>query len=587
MCGIVGIASKRKINPAQYDMRTMLDSLSKRGPDGSGEHITNSCWLGHRRLSIIDLGGGKQPMIDGELAITFNGEIYNYKELRDTLEKRGHTFKTNSDTEVILKAYREYGTECPEHLDGMFAFAIWNEKNQSLFLARDRFGKKPLYYSLNGETIFFASEIKAILASGTIKGILSREALDNYLRLMYVPPWKSIYENIVQIPAAHSALFKDGKLSIMRYWKLEFKPIDVSYDVAKREVRRLLDEAVRKRMLAADVEVGSFLSGGVDSTIVSILAQKYLDHPLKTFSLGYGDYINELPYAEQASKKIGSEHYTLQASGDNIEELEKVISYFDEPHADNSDFPQHLLSQMTARKVKVALSGDGGDEIFMGYGWHTRHKNLSYRAHTFEKTFLNAFQGRVRAQRIFPPILRAALWMSPFRLSNKIFDWRAYSGKLSAMQKIFAFDLTTYLPGQLLSKVDRASMMHGLEVRCPFLDTALVEYVVNLPEEFKSHKNGQKYLLKDLLSEYMPKEFVNRRKQGFGAPTTKWLREDKMADYAQKMLGPGASVRSLLSGKVIDIILYRFYKKGKNNDSQRIWILLCLEIWLRAAKPII
>lgn len=587
MCGIVGIASKQKIDPAKYDTRAMLDSLSKRGPDGSGEHATNSCWLGHRRLSIIDLEGGKQPMTDGELVIAFNGEIYNYKELRDTLEKRGHSFKTSSDTEVILKAYREYGTECPRHLDGMFAFAVWDEKNQSLFLARDRFGKKPLYYSLHGETILFASEIKSILASGTIKGILSREALDNYLRLMYVPPWKSIYENIVQIPPAHSALFKDGKLSIVRYWKLEFKPIDVSYDDAKKEVRRLLDEAVRKRMLAADVEVGSFLSGGVDSTIVSILAQKYLNHPLKTFSLGYGDYINELPYAEQASKKIGSEHHTLQASGDNIEELEKVISYFDEPHADNSDFPQHLLSQMTARKVKVALSGDGGDEIFMGYGWHTRHKNLSYRAHTFEKMFLNAFQGRVRAQRIFPPILRAALWMSPFRLNNKIFDRDAYSGKLNVMQKIFAFDLTTYLPGQLLSKVDRASMMHGLEVRCPFLDTALVEYVVNLPEEFKSRKDGQKYLLKDLLSEYMPKEFVNRRKQGFGAPTTKWLREDKMATYAQKMLGPGASVRSLLSGKVIDIILYRFYKKGKNNDSQRIWILLCLEIWLRTAKPII
>ncbi|MBP6858731.1 MAG: asparagine synthase (glutamine-hydrolyzing) [Candidatus Pacebacteria bacterium] len=587
MCGIVGIASKNKILPAHYDTQAMLDSLSKRGPDGYGEHRTSSAWLGHRRLSIIDLGGGGQPMHDEELTIVFNGEIYSYRELREKLEKRGHTFKTHSDTEVILKAYREYGQECPKHLDGMFAFAIWDDSRQTLFMARDRFGKKPLYYALDGDTIVFASEIKAILASGKIKGTLSREALDNYLRLMYIPPWKSIYKNIAQVPAAHSAQFKDGKLLTTRYWKLEFNPIDVSYEEAKKEVRRLLDEAVKKRMLAADVEVGSFLSGGVDSTIVSILAQNYLDHPLKTFSLGYGDYINELPYAEQASKKIGSEHYTLQASGDNIEELENVIAYFDEPHADNSDFPQHLLSQMTASKVKVALSGDGGDEIFMGYGWHTRHKNLSYRAHTFEKTLLNAFQGRVRAQRIFPPLLRAALWMSPFRLSNKIFDHGAYAGALTPMQKIFAFDLTTYLPGQLLSKVDRASMMHGLEVRCPFLDTALVEYVVNLPEEFKSHADGQKYLLKDLLSEYMPKEFVNRRKQGFGAPTTKWLREEKIAAYAQKMLGKDAAVRSLLSGTVIDIILHRFYKKNKNNDSQRIWILLCLEIWLRKAKPII
>ncbi len=587
MCGIVGIASQENLIPGHYNVRAMLDTLKSRGPDGSGEYATDTCWLGHRRLSIIDIAGGKQPIVDGELAITFNGEIYNYKELRSTLEQAGHRFKTRSDTEVIIKAYREYGRECPRHLDGMFAFAIWDKQEKSLFMARDRFGKKPLYYSIVGGDILFASELKSLLASGSIEKKIDRDSLDDYLRLMYIPPWKSIYEGVKQVPPAHTATFKNGSLEIERYWKIEFKSIDVTYEEAKKRTGELLEQAVEKRMLAADVEVGSFLSGGVDSTIVSILAQRYLDHPLKTFSLGYGGYINELPYAEQASKKIGSEHHTLQAGAHDIEELEEVISYFDEPHADNSDFPQHLLSQLTASKVKVALSGDGGDEIFMGYGWHTRHKNLSYRAHTFEKLFLDPFRGRVRATRIFPPILRTLLWKSLFRVHNKIFDRGSYATAKTALQRITAFDLTTYLPGQLLAKVDRTSMMHGLEVRCPFLDTALVEYVVNLPEEFKSRQDGQKYLLKDLLSEYMPKEFVNRRKQGFGAPTSKWLREEKMAAYVQKMLGPGAIVRSLLWGKVLDIIMYRFYRLGKDADSQRLWILLCLEIWLRKAKPII
>ena len=582
MCGFAAIAGK-SLERHRYDTKAMLSSLSRRGPDGQGEYALPHAWLGHRRLSIIDLEGGKQPMVDHELSVTFNGEIYNYKELRKDLETRGHTFTTHSDTEVILKSYREWGEECPKHLDGMFAFALWDEKNQSLFLARDRFGKKPLFYTFDGDTILVASEIKSLLASGRIEGKLSKEALDNYLRLMYIPPWKSVYENIHQVPPAHAAIFKNGRIETRRYWVLQFQPISIPYDDAKEEVRRLLRDAVKKRMLAADVEVGSLLSGGVDSTMVSLLAAEFLDHPLKTFSLGYGDYINELPYAKQASDAIKSEHYTVQAGGDMVHELEEVIGYFDEPHADNSDFPQHLVSKLAASKVKVALSGDGGDELFLGYGWHTRRQNLSYKAHTYEKLFLTALAGRVRALRIFSPLERALLWGSPLPLNNDIFAEGAYDTTTEGIDKIVAFDLTTYMPGQLLTKVDRTGMMHGLEVRSPFLDTELAEFVCNLPTLYKAG-TYQKHILKDILAERMPLEFVQRRKQGFGAPSTKWLKEKNMREYVETRLGKEAELRKLFRGSMIDFYLRDFYERGRDRGGQRIWILLCLEIWLRGLK---
>lgn len=586
MCGILAIAHSRTLDTKQYDTARMLETLKHRGPDGHGEYIRQNCWLGHTRLSIIDLAGGTQPMRDNtkNIAITFNGEIYNYKELKCELEAKGHAFSTNSDTEVILKSYIEYGTECPKYLDGMFAFALWDEEKQQLFMARDRFGKKPLYYAYDQhKNLIVASEIKALIAAG-ITGMLDERALDNYLQLMYIPPWKSVYANISQLPPAHSAIYRNGRLNIKRYWDIPFRPISISYDEAKEEVRRLLNKAVEKRMLAADVEVGALLSGGVDSSIVSILAAKHLNHPLKTFSLGYGDYINELPYAKQVSDFIKSEHYTRIAGGDMTDELEKVIAYFDEPHADSSDFPQHMVSELAASKVKVALSGDGADEIFMGYGWHARHLNLSYRAHTFEKLFLDPFQGRTRSQRVFSPLQRLALWGSLAPVNSDIYAEDAYPAGLDPLQKITAFDLTTYLPGQLLSKVDRTSMMHGLEVRSPFLDTALVEFVINLPTEFKSGKDSGKIILKDLLSEFMPKDFVYRRKQGFGAPVGKWLREEKMREYTLQKLGSSAKIRSLFVGKIIDFLLNDFYGKNYDRSSMRLWTLLCLEVWLEKAK---
>ena len=401
MCGIIAIAGKNVSVIKDEGVEKMLSCLSLRGPDEKDFMRTAETIFGQTRLSIVDLVGGHQPMRDNTYpyTIVFNGEIYGYKELREALENQGHVFVTHSDTEVILKTYAEYGKKCVDYLDGMFAFALWDEGKKELFIARDRFGKKPLYYTIEKEMIYIASEIKALFAVG-IRGEIDPEAIDNYLTLMYIPPWKSVYKNIHVLPPAHRGIYKNGKLETDRYWELQDKPLTVSYDEAKAEIKKLFDGAVKKRMVA-DVEIGSLLSGGVDSTLVTAYAQKYAVHPLKTFSVVYEGYINELPFAETASKKIGTDHHTLQATSDLTHELEKVISYLDEPHADSSNFPQHLVSELASTQVKVALSGDGADEIFLGYGWYWKYRNTSKIVRLKNFIFSNPFREHLKTMQIF------------------------------------------------------------------------------------------------------------------------------------------------------------------------------------------
>ena len=583
MCGIIAVTGANK-DTKRTD--AMLQTLARRGPDDEGILSFPACTLGQTRLSIIDLTGGHQPMRDNkrDMAITFNGEIYNYKELKRELESKGHVFSTNSDTEVILKAYQEYGVDCPKHLDGMFAFALWDEEKQSLFMARDRFGKKPLYYAYDADgNLMLASEIKALLASGRLQGEIDPAALDNYLALMYVPPTRTIYKNVFTILPAEYAVFKNGTLTKNKYWQLEYKPLQISYDDAKEEIRRLFTKTVKKR-LVADVEIGSFLSGGVDSTLVTAYAQKLTERPLKTFSLGYGDYRNELPFAEEAAKKIGTDHYTLQANEDLLEALKESIAYFDEPHADSSDFPQSLLSQFAATKVKVALSGDGADELFMGYGWDQKHWNLSLRKHTIEKLFFNPFEGYVKNISIFSKKEREELWGKNQGYVETFISSDIADSTLDPIDKINLFDLTTYLPGQLLSKVDRMSMMHGLEVRSPFLDYKLAEFVYNLPMEFKMNRNNEnKIILKDILSEIMPKEFVYRRKQGFGAPVKEWLKMPSLKTLVAEKLGEHAHIHRFLDKLAVQEIIRSFYETAGGEDAfYKVWVLLCLELWMES-----
>lgn len=573
MCGIAVIAGV-KLNINRYKTRAMLQRLQCRGPDGAGEQVFFNCWLGHRRLAIIDLETGSQPILDGKLAITFNGEIYNYHELRTQLEKEGYLFRTKSDTEIILKAYRMWGSECPKHLDGMFSFVIWDDERKEMFIARDRLGKKPLYYFFDGDTILLASEIKSLIASGVLVPQMDYGAIDNYLRLMYIPSWKAVYKNVHQVPPAYCGTFKNGKLSLKRYWTLIHQPINISYEDAKLEVHRMLCVAVKKRLTTSDVEIGMFLSGGVDSTLITLIAANNLNFPLKVFSVSYGGNTDELPFAKQVCEKIRGEHFTVHINECLTRELDKVIAYFDEPHADTSDFAQHLLSRLASQKVKVVLSGDGSDELFLGYKWHIKHKNL--------KLNKDIFHERLYSICAFPPQQRKMLWNSSKMINDDILEENVYKDVADPMDRVTMFDLTSHLPGQILTKIDRAGMMHGLEIRSPFLDTALVEFVFNLPYKYKVNNGEQKHILKDILAEYMPPDFVYRHKQGFGAPIELWLRNPTMKTYVYTKLGSNARIRSILSGKNIDKYLYDFYVNEHRHKraAQRLWVLLCLERWI-------
>jgi asparagine synthase (glutamine-hydrolysing) len=566
------------------DIEPMFFSLHQRGPDEKGALHYPLCTLGQTRLSIIDLSTGNQPMKDNthDFAITFNGEIYNYRELKKKLEEKGHRFSTTSDTEVILKAYAEYGEDCPKYFDGMFAFAIWDNEKKLLFIARDRFGKKPFYYAYDDDKNFiFASEIKAILASEKIKPILDYGAIDNYLALMYVPPNKTIYKNIFTLSSSESAIVKDGQITKKKYWELNYSPLSISYTDAKEEVRRLFTEAVKKRMIA-DVEIGSFLSGGVDSTLVTAYAQKFSSHPLKTFSFGYDNENSELPYAREASQKIKTDHYELHGENSILESLKKSLAYFDEPHADSSNFPQMLLSEFAGKKVKVALTGDGADELFMGYGWYTRHKFLSYRAHTFEKLFLNPFQGYLKNIAIFKESERKKLWGNSKNVADFITK-HPYQKTGNSITDINLFDLATYLPGQLMVKSDRMAMMNSLEVRSPFLDHHLAEFVFNLPEEYKIDGVSGKKIVKDLLAEIMPKEFVYRRKQGFGAPVEVWLQHPEIKNFVyEKIIRKDCALSALFKNEKYKEVFTNFYEKNKKEVAYRTWVLLSLELWLES-----
>ena len=580
MCGIIAIAGNKTSEIKDGIVTNMLSTLLKRGPDAHDFRRFDKCVVGQTRLSIIDLATGDQPMRDNSkpLTIVFNGEIYNYKELRSELEKKNHKFSTQSDTEVILKSYVEYGEDCPKYLDGMFAFAIWDEEKKELFTARDRFGKKPLYYTfLDDKSIIFASEIKAIFAGGLIKGEIDWTTIDNYLTLMYVPPWKSIYKNVQVIPPASFATYKNNKLGEpKRYWSIPRNPQKPTYEEAKARIKELIGKAVKKRMVA-DVEIGSLLSGGVDSTLITYLAQSYMNRPIKSFSVGYKGHNSELPYAKQASERIGTDHYTLEARSDLCDELEKVIEYMDEPHADTSNFPQHLISELAGSKVKVALSGDGADELFMGYGWYWKYFNTTKLLRIKNALFSNQFNEYIKNISIFSRLERKKLWRDDSAINHDIYP-KTLSSIKNNTGKINLFDLEVYLPGQLLTKIDRTGMMHSLEVRSPFLDKDLVEYVYNIPAEYKMDGQRGKIILKDILSDLMPIEFANRRKQGFGAPIAEWLKEDKMRALIKKILSNQSNhMYEKISYDEVQSLLKKPYDDSKL--IYKIWTLLCLGIW--------
>jgi asparagine synthase (glutamine-hydrolysing) len=581
MCGLFAIVGECASEVPPPFLEKSLAALTRRGPDARDIMRFDRCILGHTRLSIIDLVNGAQPMRDDEqdAAIVFNGEIYNYRELRRDLERKNHRFRTRSDTEVILKAYAEFGPDCVHRLDGMFAFALWDNRRWRMYVARDRFGKKPLYYARDRrDNIIVASEVKAIEALG-VAAVLDPAAINDYLALKYIPPWRTAYRNVRAVLPANDAIVADGKMTTRQYWELARKPIRLPYAEAKEETKRLLDEAVRKRMVG-DVEVASFLSGGVDSTLVTSFAQRWCGRPIRTFSVGYGDDLDELPFAQQASDAIGTAHHPLRMTDRIEEELEKTLTYFDGPHADSSDCAQQYLSAFAAKHVKAVLSGDGADELFLGYAWYYQDANKRRPEQPGGGQSADPYARYLEAITIFPAAMRRRLLGDSTSATEDPWPRSAGATAGRGLDRMSAFDLSTYLPGQLLTKIDQAGMMHGLEVRCPFLDRELAEFVFSLPEEYKSGGAAGKIILKDILEETMPRKFVLRKKQGFGAPIRRWLEEPAMRRFVCDRLMSGARIyRHLNEGEVRQVV-GDAYASRDAKASYRAWVLLCLEIWL-------
>ncbi|MFA6365070.1 MAG: asparagine synthase (glutamine-hydrolyzing) [Candidatus Paceibacterota bacterium] len=603
MCGIAGIVTK-KAEEHRGHIKRMTDSLAHRGPDGEGIYFFKNCVLGHRRLSIVDLSTGAQPMFSAnrDLGITFNGEIYGYKEIK-TKEFSHYSFQTTSDTELILAMYEKYQEKAPEYLPGMFAFALWDEKKQKLFCARDRFGEKPFYYAIgkNGEFIF-ASEIKAILASGLVKPTLDKQSLSFYLKHAYVHPHHSIYKNIHVLPPAHSLTYEQGKITVTRYWNIPPLRESISLNEAAGEVKRLFDQAVKKQ-LVADVEVGAFLSGGLDSSTIVAVASKY-KKGIKTVSFAFRNSTDETPFAREIAEKYGANHKELyDDQGETLGDLFlKIQNVYDEPSADSSNIPTYLISKLSRKECKVTLTGEGGDELLGGY--------VAYRPFLFaEKSIKNATLNTFVLRLIANALIRRGFGTNlkhQFAGAHYAYNFdsmaeahqmkcKAFSAKETArlglesfpetslyspswkmtgtMDDIFRLDLENFMPGDILVKSDRASMAHGLELRAPFLDVDFASFCISLPHQLKLTKDQDKLALRAAFEDMWTTSIRARGKQGFGAPITKWLTEDQsLIDLKKQYL-------ENKNGKIYKILSFDEVQPMLAHNDYRTWTFLELALW--------
>jgi asparagine synthase (glutamine-hydrolysing) len=623
MCGIAGILyfdTGRSAEPAL--IKAMADSIRHRGPDDEGYHIQGNVALGHRRLSIIDLEHGKQPIEneDGSCHIVFNGEIYNFRPLRAELISKGHLFRTNTDTEVILHAYEEYGEDCVKKLNGMFAFAIWDSKRQVLFLARDHLGVKPLYYYLDGEKALFASELKAILEDPSVDRQIDADALDAYFSYMYIPDPLSIFKSILKLEAGHTLTLRQGKAHIRKYWDVENRGSALfSEGQWVERLESLLAEAT-KGQLMSDVPLGVFLSGGLDSSSLVGLMRRFSDS-VQTFSLSGGQGLfNELPYARIIATKYGTKHHELVVPENELEALlPEVAGFLDEPMADSSIIPTFLISRFARGKVKVALSGEGGDELFGGYTWHRKHLTIDkYRRFVplelRKKLIKRGLESASRTSPALGKFVRPWMSLNNYSLMEKGRDFEtlrrlftdglkdqiygsgvsrsrnggiwaiddAYSrnaGKNGLDNALYA-DLKVYLPGDLLTKVDRMSMANSLEVRVPFLDYRIVELAAGIPSNLKIKAGQSKYILRKAMARELPEAILNRKiKRGFSVPVMDWFRGN-LKDFAWDVLTDKKTLeRGYIRADGVKGLL-EDHQAGKPLGDQ-IFLLIVLELWAR------
>jgi len=625
MCGICGVVRRDGGLADAAALRRMAAALAHRGPDDEGVEVRGSAGLGHRRLSIIDLSpDGHQPMgnEDGSVRIVFNGEIYNFRELRAGLEARGHRFRSRSDTEVIVHLYEELGTDCLARLRGMFAFAIWDEPRRRLFLARDRVGKKPLYYADTPARFLFGSEIKAILAAGGVERRPDLQALSHYLTYQYVPsPWTA-FAGIRRLPPAHYLLLEDDRVRIERYWRLPYLPkLQAPEEELAEELRWRLRAAVRLR-LVSDVPLGAFLSGGVDSSIVVGIMSQLMDRPVETFSIGFEDRsYNELRYARIAASSFKTSSHEFEVRYEHIPDiLPRVVHHFDEPFADSSAIPTYYISEIARRYVTVALSGDAGDEIFAGYRRYLARRLASYynrlprslRKSLVERTvkrlpepatyYGHSLRKKVRlfvdyASQVeeephiswtpfFSPIEKEKLYSS--ELKSHLGERRSYleeffeqAGSEDEVSQMMWVDLMTYLPDDILTKVDRMSMAVSLEARNPLLDHRLVEFMASVPVSLKLKGFSSKYLLKRAVEDLLPTEIMQRKKQGFVVPLASWFRKELKEFTYQALLRDAGT--DYLNKEYIKTIVNE-HGSGRSDHSQQIFALLSFHLWNRLIR---
>jgi asparagine synthase (glutamine-hydrolysing) len=620
MCGIAGKVSARGHVSAEL-VEAMCERQEHRGPDSRGIHRSNGVALGIQRLRIIDLETGDQPIYneDRSVAVVLNGEIYNFRELRAELERRGHSFYTRTDTEVIAHLYEEQGPQLVEKLNGMFALAVWDEPNRRLLLARDRVGKKPLFYAEGDGWLSFASELRALMADPEVPREIDPASIDCYLAYGYIQaPW-SIWRDVRKLPPAHTLVWENGRAQTERYWQLDYsrKRTETRVEL-EEELRERLGAAVRRRMIS-DVPLGAFLSGGVDSSIVVSEMAAASSQPVKTYSIGFEEEeYNELPRARVIAERFGTDHHEFIVQPDAIELVPKLVRHYGEPYGDSSAIPTFHLAELTRRHVTVALNGDGGDESFAGYLRHVANsltsrldyvprplrrgvaaigrglpkrpgsKSLLSRAQrllvSVEADALERYRRHVSvfndAERteLLDPDFRATI--DPDRAPSVIATpWRKASGS-SMLDRLLEVDVNTYLPGDLLVKVDIASMAFSLEARSPFLDPEVMEFAASLPPREKASLGRKKLLLRRAYTGRIPDSILDGAKRGFGVPLGAWFRGDLQCYARNLLLDPMTLRRGYLNEAAVRRILDA-HAAGEGDRSLQLWGLIMLESWHR------
>jgi asparagine synthase (glutamine-hydrolysing) len=631
MCGICGMVNRNRVN--LDDLRNMAGAISHRGPDDEGFYINGHVGLGNRRLSIIDLPGGHQPISneDGTIWVAFNGEIYNYRELRENLENKGHVIRTRSDTEVIVHLYEDMGERCLEKLRGMFAFAIWDENNQKLFLARDRIGQKPLFYAEDQDGLFFSSEVKSILAANNHTREVDYESIHQYLSLRFIPSPRTMLRHIKKLPPGHCLVYQNGEVNVRRYWNINFcDKLELNEDALLAELQEQLIQAVESHLIS-DVPVGAYLSGGLDSSMVAAIMARDLGYNFKTFAIGVKEQdFSELPQAQQVAEHLGTQHLDRMVEADLVRLLPKVIWHLDEP-SDPIAICMYHAAELASQHVKVVMSGDGGDELFGGYDRYMGfdYINMYTRLPSFiRQRMIGPVFDRLPDSFTYKSLTQKLRWVHTLSEQNGMGEqyaeatcffrfnhtqkqalfndhlWDQFRGLNSSdvissqyysgyaddpLDRMLYADFMTRLPEHSLMLTDRMTMAHGLEARAPFLDHQLIEFMARFPSKMKIRGRTTKYILRKLASQYLPDNIVKRQKQGFMFPIAYWFRSE-LYSFIKESLMNSYFVRNGLFRQDYILRLIEDHKENRVDNHVRLWMLLNLDIWhqlyIEQAKPV-